>query len=94
MLRSPLIILAICSLSLSGCGTFSDMMCGPINDHRFYRGVRLDIEAVKEGGPMVVMAADIPLSAVADTLLAPGIIYQQMMDRKPPANDRSLENPH
>jgi uncharacterized protein YceK len=94
MSRSMLVILAICTLWLSGCGTFSDTMCGPINDHRFYRGVRLDIEAVKEGGPMVLMAADIPLSAVADTLLAPGVLYQQMKDRKPPANDRSLDNPH
>jgi uncharacterized protein YceK len=64
----------MCGLSLSGCGTFSDAMCGPINDHVFYRGVRLDVQAVKEGGPMVLMAADIPFSAVADTLCVPVLL--------------------
>src|SRR5262245_56496126 len=53
-------------LALSGCGTFSDIMCGPIDDHVYYRGVRLDVEAVKEGGPLAILAADIPLSAAAD----------------------------
>jgi uncharacterized protein YceK len=80
MLRSMLAILAICSLSLSGCGTFSDAMCGPVNDHLFYRGVRMDVAAVKEGGPMTLMAADIPFSAVADTLLVPYLAYQELTD--------------
>ena len=80
MLRSMLVILAICSLWLSGCGTFSDAMCGPITDHAFYRGVRFDVEAVKEGGPMALMAGDIPLSAVADTLLVPYLAYHELAD--------------
>lgn len=91
-MRSTVGIVAICSLSLSGCGTFSDAICGPITavyevdpagvkvakvkDHIFYRGVRLDVQAVKEGGPMTLMAADIPFSAVADTLLVPYLAYQ------------------
>jgi uncharacterized protein YceK len=85
-MRSMLVILATCSLSLSGCGTFSDAMCGPIDDHVFYRGVRLDVEAVKEGGPMVLMAADIPFSAVADTLLVPYLVYHELTD--PPRKSR------
>jgi len=79
-MRAVPVILAICSLSLSGCGTFSDTMCGPINDNVFYRGVRLDVEAVKGGGPMVLMAADIPFSAVADTLLVPHLAYHELTD--------------
>ena len=49
MVRSKFLILAICSLSLSGCGTFSDMICGPvdpINDPVYYRGVRFDVMTV------------------------------------------------
>jgi uncharacterized protein YceK len=81
MMRTGLVILVTCSLSLCGCGTFSDTMCGPAGDnHVFYRGVRLDVEGVKEGGPMVLMAADIPFSAVADTLLVPYLAYHQLAD--------------
>ena len=78
MLRPALAILAIHSLSLTGCGTFSDRMCGPINDHVYYRGVRLDVQAVKEGGPKVLMAADIPFSAITDTVSVPFIAYQEL----------------
>lgn len=46
-------------------------MCGPIDDHVFYRGVRLDFQAAKEGGSKTLMVADIPFSAVADTVLIP-----------------------
>jgi len=80
-MRTALVILAVCNLSLGGCGTFSDAMCGPAGDnHVFYRGVRLDVEGVKEGGPMVLMAADIPFSAVADTLLVPYLAYHELTD--------------
>jgi hypothetical protein len=37
----------------------------------------LDVGAIKEGGPMVLMAADIPFSAVADTLLVPIQAYSE-----------------
>src|ERR1043166_7397454 len=87
MLRTALVILAISSLALSGCGTFSDAMCGPIDNHVFYRGVRLDVEAVKEGGPLVLMAADIPFSALADTLLVPYLAYQELSE--PPGKSLS-----
>jgi hypothetical protein len=53
-----------------------------------YRGVRLDVAAVKEGGPQVLLAADIPLSAVADTLLIP--VYARRAALARPASD---ENP-
>jgi uncharacterized protein YceK len=75
-------MLAICSFTLGGCGTLSDILCGPIDEdpkgapimgHALYRGVRFDVEAVKEGGPKVLLAADIPLSAIADTLLIPTV---------------------
>ena len=79
MLRPAMLILAICCLPLSGCGTFSDAFCGPVNDHVYYRGVRLDVEAAKEGGPMTLMIADIPFSAVADTLLIPLIAYGEIV---------------
>jgi uncharacterized protein YceK len=77
-MRSALVILAMCSLSLSSCGTFSDGFCGPVDDHIFYRGVRLDCEAITEGGPMVLMAADIPFSALADTILVPYLACEQL----------------
>jgi uncharacterized protein YceK len=71
MSRSILALIGASCLYLTGCGTFSDAMCGPIDNHVFYRGVRLDIEAIKEGGKMTLLAADIPFSAMADTLLIP-----------------------
>jgi uncharacterized protein YceK len=77
MSRSMLAILVVCSFSLIGCGTCSDMFCGPIDNHNFYRGVRMDIEAAQNGGADTLMLADIPLSAVADTLLVPiGVVIE------------------
>jgi hypothetical protein len=58
-------------------------MCGPINDHIFYRGVRLDVAAVKEGGAMAAMAADIPFSALADTVLVPFLACHELMYPQP-----------
>jgi hypothetical protein len=55
-------------------------MCGPIDDHVYYRGVRLDVQAIKEGGPKVLMVADVPFSAVADTVSAPFIAYRELTD--------------
>ncbi len=71
MPRSVVVMFAATCVFLSGCGTFSDAMCGPIDDHVFYRGVRLDFQAAKEGGSKTLMLADIPFSAVADTILIP-----------------------
>jgi uncharacterized protein YceK len=76
----PLLVPALV-FSLAGCGTFSDAMCGPVGpgyDYAYYRGVRFDALAVKEGGPMVLMGADMPLSAIADTVLVPFIAYNQL----------------
>jgi uncharacterized protein YceK len=75
MSRSILALIGAGCLCLTGCGTFSDAICGPIGGPVYYRGVRMDIEAVKEGGKMALMAADIPFSAVADTLLIPYYTY-------------------
>jgi uncharacterized protein YceK len=72
-MRTALVTLSICSVLASGCGTFSDAMCGPINDNVFYRGVRFDVLCIKEG--LVLMAADIPFSMVADTVLLPYMAY-------------------
>src|SRR2546421_2075639 len=80
--------LAVMAISLAGCGTFSDAVCGPINDHVFYRGVRLDVEAVKEGGPRALMAADIPFSAIADTILLPYATYISIVGPAIAAGDR------
>jgi uncharacterized protein YceK len=80
MRRALLAILVMSALSLGGCGTFSDAICGPANNHVFYRGVRLDVEALKKGGPKMLMAADIPFSAVADMLLVPYLAYREQTD--------------
>jgi uncharacterized protein YceK len=79
-------------LGLTGCGTFSDAMCGPIDNHVYYRGVRFDIEAVKEGGTNTLMAADIPFSAIADTLLIPYYARTAHQELQPAiANDTAAE---
>jgi hypothetical protein len=51
-------------------------MAGPIDDHLYYRGVRMDIAGIRSGVP--IMALDLPFSACADTLLVPSIAYEQM----------------
>lgn len=68
------VFLTTCGIPLGGCGTFSDAMYGPITipvteNPVYYRGVRFDLMAMKEGGANIFMAADIPFSAVADTFL-------------------------
>jgi uncharacterized protein YceK len=78
MARITLVLLALGSVAVSGCGTFSDSMYGPVNDQAYYRGVAFDVAAVKEGGPSVFMAADVPLSLVADTMLIPIIAGGQL----------------
>jgi uncharacterized protein YceK len=80
MMRLTLVILALCGIALSGCGTFSDGMYGSIDEHVYYRGVRYDVHAATEGGLFALMAIDTPLSAVADTLLVPAIVYFELTD--------------
>jgi len=79
-MRCVTVILAICSFAVGGCGTFSYEFCGPVREHHFYGGVWLDVEAAKEGGLMTLMLADIPFSAVIDTLLVPYFAYDELTD--------------
>jgi uncharacterized protein YceK len=86
MSRLFFLLLPVLAFALSGCGTFSDSFCGPAGpgyDYVYYRGVRFDALAIKEGGPMVLMAADLPFSAVADTLLVPYLAYNQLTNPRP-----------
>ena len=69
-----LVISAILVFAPSGCGTFSDMMCGPVDQDAngvYYRGVRLDLTAAEEGGWFMLMAADIPFFCRGRHLVAP-----------------------
>ena len=68
---APLAMVAL----LAGCGTFFDGICGPVDGHVFYRGVRYDVSVVEGGGVGVLMAADIPFSAVVDTVKLPFDAY-------------------
>jgi uncharacterized protein YceK len=63
------VFLATTVLSLSGCGTFTDMMWGP-RTPRIYPGVQTDVDAIVQNHSFL-LAADIPLSAAADTILMP-----------------------
>lgn len=86
--------------ALTGCGTFSDAMCGPVrvqytddgrlvpvHDCPYYRGVRFDALAVKEGA--VLMAADMPLSAIADTVQVPFIACLQLKNSLRPTDEQA-----
>jgi uncharacterized protein YceK len=88
-------ILGLWYLTLIGCGTFSDAVCGPIDNNVYYRGVRLDLEAVQEGGAKSLMVADLPLSAVADTLLIPycACIVQDEVNRRAQKRGGDLNQP-
>jgi hypothetical protein len=46
-------------------------MCGPIDDHYFYRGVRMDVMGAIERPSNLPLLADVPFSAAADTLMLP-----------------------
>jgi uncharacterized protein YceK len=75
-----LVILAVCSLFLSGCGTFSDAMCGPNGGPTYYRGVWFDANVAEKGGWGLLMVADMPFSAIVDTVHVPFIAYDQLTE--------------
>jgi uncharacterized protein YceK len=77
MARLTSIILMLSCLSMCGCGTLGDAIAGPVDDRVFFRGVRLDICAIKEDPSLFYLAVDIPFSAVADTLLIPRNYYRK-----------------
>jgi uncharacterized protein YceK len=85
-MKKTALLMAICAPLVAGCGTFADAFAGPADDHLYYRGVRMDVAAVKSGVP--IMALDLPLSACADTLLIPSIAYRQITE--PEAKHRSV----
>lgn len=87
-----LIFLAMCGLSLSGCGTLSDAICGPFTDQVCYRGVTMDVGAAVAGGPGILAVADLPFSAVADTVMVPYLAYHKLTD-PPRKNAPSTEGP-
>jgi uncharacterized protein YceK len=66
-----LLMLIAAAVSLPGCGTLSDILAGPIDDHFFYRGVRFDLAVMKQDGLGPLDVVDLPFSAVADTALLP-----------------------
>ncbi len=81
MARLTPLLVTMLLFSVTGCGTFSDALCGPCRpgyNYPYYRGVRFDALCVKEGGANTLMAADMPLSAIADTALVPFIAYDQL----------------
>src|SRR5262249_48166376 len=88
-MRTTLMILAVCSLLLSGCGTFTNLIAGPIDissidghptpRYGFFGGVQTDIAAIQQGGPIILLAADIPFSAFADTILVPCLAIGQFV---------------
>jgi uncharacterized protein YceK len=68
----------LCAVACSGCGTFSDMICGPGGGSPFYRGVQMDVGGIRQGVPFApLLAADLPFSAVADTAMVPYIAYKR-----------------
>src|SRR5262245_13269222 len=52
----------------TGCGT---VVNGAYGTPKPYAGVQTDIKAIGAGGGGIIMALDLPFSAVADTLLLP-----------------------
>jgi uncharacterized protein YceK len=80
-------LLAAGCVTLTGCGTFSDAICGPANDQAYYRGVSFDLLAAHEG--KVFMLVDIPFSFVADSMRAVVIAY----DRFQKSNDTDTRTP-
>ncbi len=86
MKRVLLVTLAIGSLSLGGCGTFSDQLCGPrvappAKNPVYYCGVRFDIGVAKEGGYNLLMLLDLPFSAIWDTLRVPFLAHQEWVKK-------------
>ena len=55
MTRFLFLLLLVCSPLVSGCGTFFDALAGPVDDHYYYRGVRMDVAGIKNGVPIMVL---------------------------------------
>lgn len=84
-MRTAILIVALCLPACCGCGTFADALCGPGGGGPYYRGVRMDVEAIRQGHPLApLLAADVPLSAAADTALVPYIAHRQWKEGQQP----------
>ncbi|CAN5465900.1 hypothetical protein BH10PLA2_BH10PLA2_03270 [soil metagenome] len=84
MRRCVTVILAVCVVAISGCGTCADFLggpCGPVKECSFYcfRGVRTDIEQIKKGD--VIFAVDVPFSAAADLVVDPPFMAAYLLSR-------------
>lgn len=84
---------ALGCLSIAGCGTFSDAICGPVSDRVYYRGTRFDLLAIREGGAKVLLVADLPLSALVDTALIPYFAYQEATRPRPEPTPKDATPP-
>lgn len=83
MNRSHVILALLAPLLSCGCGTLSDMTCGPGGGGPYYRGVRMDAMAIREGHPLApLLVADLPVSAVADTAMVPYVAYKRGKEKK------------
>ncbi len=93
MFRALFLSLTISPLLLTGCGTFADAISGPSDDHCFYRGVRMDVSAIQEGGRGRVLIADLPFSAIADTLMVPYIASLYLAYELAPSDASESDHP-
>src|SRR5438105_15372689 len=91
------LLVTIAAVTLSGCGTFGELCC---MHGRFYGGVQNDVEWLKESSPAaqgprgvavaVVSLVDMPVSAVADTILLPLVVIDKWKQQQE-ADERLAE---
>lgn len=78
MKRKIALFVACLAAAVVGCGTIADRRAGASGGSPYYRGVRLDAQAMFERKPISPLPAlDLPLSAAADTALIPYIAYEE-----------------
>jgi uncharacterized protein YceK len=86
--RRITVLLSVCTLVVSGCGTIANLQTGKPD---FYGGVQKDVEFLETPRPQpagigisnlgaLVLFVDLPLSVVGDTLTMPLAIYEWHQD--------------
>ena len=68
---SLLLIVAIC---LPGCASLVGYAAGSGAPHTLYFGTKIDLDEIRNG--RLFWLADLPLSATLDTILLPGMAYE------------------